>query len=179
MKLPTNFSSLPASAPHLPHGFADRFAAAVTTLFGVGFIPKAPGTAGSAAALVLLLVPVFVPSLAQHMTAMLTVACVVCFGLGIWLVPLMESRFGDDAQCIVLDEAVGMWIVLLAPVPHTFGSVLAAFVLFRAFDILKPFPANLFNTRRGAVWVMLDDVVAGVYAALVLSVAAWLLAGRL
>jgi phosphatidylglycerophosphatase A len=160
------------TATHISSQLADRLAAAITTLFGVGFIPRMPGTLGSLAALLLLLVPV---AEAQRWM-LLAAACVMSFGLGLLLIPRMESRFGSDAQCVVLDEALGMWLVLLAPVPHTLGWTLAGFVLFRAFDITKPFPANRFNARHGALWVLLDDVAAGGYAALVLWLAAWLIA---
>jgi phosphatidylglycerophosphatase A len=78
-----------------------------------------------------------------------------------------EKEFGEDGGPIVIDEVVGQWITLAGLVPTPFVLILG-FLLFRLFDIFKPFPARRLERLGGGVGVMLDDVVAGVYAAIVL-----------
>jgi phosphatidylglycerophosphatase A len=152
-----------------PPTIRERVSLLVASLFGVGFTPKAPGTAGSIAALAILLVPT------PHLLPLLCAAIIFFFVIGIVSIPSVETRYGSDPACIVIDEVVGMWLVLLSPcVPHTPLWVGAGFVLFRAFDILKPFPANWFNAKRGAVAVMMDDIVAAGYSSLVLHALWWL-----
>jgi phosphatidylglycerophosphatase A len=81
-----------------------------------------------------------------------------------------EREFGHDAGPIVVDEIVGQWITIagLAPTPAT---VVLGFLLFRAFDVFKPFPAGRSQRLPGGWGIVADDVVAGVYAALVLRAA--------
>jgi CDP-diacylglycerol--glycerol-3-phosphate 3-phosphatidyltransferase len=146
----------------------DRLALILASVFGVGFVPKAPGTAGSVAALVILLIP------SPNPLWLLLIAIVVGSIIGLMTVPIVEARYGNDPSCVVIDEAVGMWLVLLSPwVPHTPLWVVAGFALFRLFDIWKPFPARWFNERSGSVAVMMDDVVAAAYAWIVLHAAWW------
>jgi phosphatidylglycerophosphatase A len=93
------------------------------------------------------------------------------FVLGSWTGSVAERHFGrTDPSQVVIDEVLGMWITLfLNPVgwPH----LLAAFLLFRVFDIIKPFPANRFERIPGGIGVMADDAMAAVYANLVLRAA--------
>ena len=131
---------------------------------GAGFIPKAPGTAGSRLALgIYLAVPR--PGDAVYLTAVLAL-----FLLGIPLSAWAEGRSGrrDDPR-IVWDEMIGMWVALYAMPPNV-SFILAAFVLFRVFDIWKPFgePGS-----RG-FGIMLDDLLAGVAANICLHIALWL-----
>jgi phosphatidylglycerophosphatase A len=72
-----------------------------------------------------------------------------------------------DARPIVIDEVVGMWVALLF-LPYRIGYLLSAFVLFRLFDILKPFPADHTQRLRGGLGIMVDDIIAGIYASAIL-----------
>ncbi len=136
-------------------------AVAVATGFGSGFFPIAPATFASfLTCAVMLLVPK--PSLAflLPITAVLVAA-------GIYVANLAERRFGHDAHCIVIDETAGMLIAVLL-VPWKVQDLALAFLLFRAFDILKPPPAYQLQSLPGGAGVMADDVAAGLMSLLVL-----------
>jgi phosphatidylglycerophosphatase A len=138
-----------------------RFSLAVATVFGVGYVPLAPGTFGSAAGLVLWAV------LPQTAVAQGT-AILVTFALGSWCGTVAERHFGrTDPGPIVVDEVMGMLVTLFL---HPVGWIGAgtAFLLFRGFDILKPFPANRLERLPGGLGVMADDGMAAVYANLAL-----------
>jgi phosphatidylglycerophosphatase A len=144
-----------------PRTFQDRIQSMLATGFGVGLVPKIPGTAASALALLVLYVPT------ASINAVLLSGICAAFVVGLWVVPTVERLLGDDPPCVVVDEFVGMWIALASPViPRSAVWICAAFLLFRVFDIVKVYPANLLNARRGAFFVMADDVVAGFYASL-------------
>jgi len=131
---------------------------------GAGYFPIASGTVGSAAALIpYWLLP------AADTDWILGILCIVCFIAGIPAANIMERFHGDDPSQVVLDEAVGMWISLLL-LPKTIGVAVAAFLLFRLFDIFKPWPANRFDRMRGGFGIMMDDVAAGIYANIVLHI---------
>jgi phosphatidylglycerophosphatase A len=139
--------------------------------FGSGLVPKAPGTAGSVVALALGLLLVQVPLVA----ALAFVAG--AFGLGVWLCGHVGRKLGEhDHSGIVFDEFVGMWLVLVL-IPFHWAWWLAGFILFRAFDIAKPWPIGWLERRVGGGFgVMLDDLLAAVYALILLGAARWLLA---
>jgi phosphatidylglycerophosphatase A len=140
----------------------------LATVFGIGFLPKMPGTFGSAATLI----PFFFLTTNTHIL-MLGVA-IASFLLGLWAVPALEQRWGDDPPRVVIDEVLGMSLTLASPiVPHTIVWIMVAFLLFRLFDITKPFPINRLNAKHGAFYVMIDDVIASFYALFVLHLA-WL-----
>lgn len=126
---------------------------------GSGLSPKAPGTVGSLAALVFA-----VPLLALPLWIGFCVV-VIAFLVGIYLCGETATRLGvHDHGGIVWDEFVGMWLVLLF-VPFELYWWLAAFVLFRLFDILKPWPIRWMDRRLGGGFgIMIDDVLAAVYA---------------
>lgn len=144
----------------------------LATGFGSGFLRPMPGTWGSLAALILwwwLLADL--PWLWQLAVAAVT------FGAGCWLTGRLWRRYGiSDDPAIVIDEFVGLWITLLA-VPATPVAMALGFVLFRAFDIAKPGPVRWADRRPGVLGVMLDDLVAGGLAAVVLQLALWALGG--
>lgn len=104
--------------------------------------------------------PVFVPLL---ITLLLT-------GLGIWSADRVEPEWGKDSYRVVVDEIAGMCLTLLF-IPIHQKSLLAGLVLFRLFDIVKPFGIRKLETLRGGWGVMLDDLLAGLYANLVLQAA--------
>lgn len=146
----------------------------VLTFGFVGRIPIASGTWGSAAILPFLwLVPA-----GWHFATTAAIAATVLFFVGSYLARDAREVFGsDDPSAIVLDEVVGMLLaVALVPRP-TLPWVVAAFLLFRIFDIWKPVPCRQLERIHGGYGVFLDDVVAGLYANGILQVAA-LLIGR-
>jgi len=140
----------------------------LATGFGVGFVPWAPGTAGSILGLflwweadragplfygVFLLAAFFVGIVASGRAARV---------LGI-----------QDPPMVVWDEVVGMGVTLVSA-PHTLLPFLVGFVLFRFFDIKKPYPIARLERLPGGFGIMLDDVWAGVYAALILQGGLWI-----
>jgi phosphatidylglycerophosphatase A len=131
----------------------------VASLGGIGFLRPAPGTWGSAAVLPLALAG---PSWC--------LACAVLLALlGLWAVARLPEREADPGW-VVVDEGAGQ-LLALAAAPAGWPWVLAAFALFRLFDILKPGPVGWADRRKGALGVMLDDLVAGALAAGVLGIA--------
>lgn len=136
-----------------------RVALAVATLGGVGRAPVAPGTVASAlTALVLWLVPFSVVGL-----ALLVVAVTAA---GTWAAEHAERALGaKDPGVIVIDEVAGMALSVLG-LPLTAPVLLVAFVFFRVFDVVKPFPAGRSQALRGGAGVMVDDLIAGLYALL-------------
>lgn len=144
---------------------ARALAVAIGTGLGAGFSPVAPGTAGSALAVAL-----YIPLAAAGLPA-LAVAVVLLFPVGVWAAGVCGERYGaHDHGRIVVDEVVGQFIAL-ASFPASPGWLLAGFLLFRFFDISKPFPAGRIDRQwRTPFGVMFDDVVAGVYANLTLQV---------
>jgi phosphatidylglycerophosphatase A len=129
----------------------------VATLGPVGRTPVAPGTAASALTVLALWLLGLSPMA-------LTLALVGVIALGVWAADGAEHALGGkDPGAIVIDEVAGMTLSALV-VPPTVPALLAAFVLFRLFDVLKPFPANVSQRLRGGLGVMMDDLVAGLYA---------------
>ena len=136
------------------------------TWFYSGFSSVAPGTCGSLAAIPFAWV---ILNLFGYYT-FLIVLCFL-FMLGVWFSHWALQKLEEkDPQFIVLDEVVGQGVVL-AVAPITPVSYLLAFMLFRLFDIYKPWPIYLIDKKmRGALGIMLDDVVAGLYGAITLLI---------
>ena len=82
----------------------------------------------------------------------------------------MEQRYGHDPAEVTIDEVVGMWISLVL-LPKKILIVITAFFAFRFFDIIKPFPARKFDNMNGGFGIMMDDVIAGIYANIILRLA--------
>lgn len=142
----------------------------VATGFGSGLAPFAPGTFGSLAALLPWLL------LRELPLALVFTVIIVCFVLGVLASEWVMVRLGKgDPGCVVIDEWVGLWIAL-SVAPPGWVWLLAGFLLFRLFDIAKPWPVGWLERRlKGGVGVMADDAAAGLMAALVLVAAqAWL-----
>jgi phosphatidylglycerophosphatase A len=140
-----------------PQSATTSLALAFATVGGVGYIPLAPGTFGSAVGLLVWwLLP---PSAAAQ-----SVAIVVLFALGCWAGNVAEHHFGrTDPGHVVIDEVVGVLITLFMN-PVTWKGAIAAFLAFRVMDIIKPFPANRLEHLHGGLGVMADDAMAAVYA---------------
>jgi len=142
-------------------GLQFRFSEFFGTVAYVGKIPFAPGTFGSFVALVAWFF--LKPKISDPLFLLITGA-IFFFGIVVTdiLITVWED---DDPQAIVIDEWVGMWISLYL-VPHSIKWGLIAFVLFRIFDIFKPGPIKAMDDMHDASGVMLDDVVAGIFACL-------------
>ncbi len=138
--------------------------------FGSGLSPKAPGTAGSLVALL------FMPWLSLLSGWAYGGMLVLAFGLGVGICAHADRHIaGHDHPGIVWDEFVGLWLAL-ACVPATWTWWLAGFLVFRCFDIFKPWPISVIDRRVGGGFgVMLDDLVAGLGAWMVMAVMVWLL----
>ncbi len=131
---------------------------------GSGLAPKAPGTCGTLAAVPLYLL------LNQLPLAGYALAVIALFGFGIWICDKTAKDLGvHDHGGIVWDEFVGLWITLLAAPPEWWWIVVG-FMLFRFFDIVKPFPISWLDKNvKGGIGIMLDDAVAGTFAWLCLQ----------
>lgn len=141
----------------------EKIALGIASLGGAGFFPKMPGTFGSAVALLLVLVPV------ENIHLVLLLAAVLAFFLGLWCVSLLCDDQHHDPAFVVIDEAAAEWLILSSPfVPHTWLWLLVTFLLFRLFDIWKPFPIKLIEQKMGSFAVMMDDIIAAVYASVCL-----------
>ncbi len=147
-----------------------RLARFVSTAGHVGFLPVAPGTWGSAVGLLILL------PLRWHGSAMAEAATMLALlAVGIWSAGVTGREMGDeDPGPVVIDEVVGMLITLLWIPVNVTGAVLG-FLLFRVFDIIKPFPARQCERLPGGWGVMLDDVMAGIYGQIAMRIAVALL----
>ena len=136
-----------------------------STVFKIGYLPIAPGTWGSLAALIVWYV------LVGHISSItLIVLIVVIFALGVYTSSIIEVDLSiKDPSIVVIDEWVGQWIVLLY-LPKSMVWGLVAFLLFRLFDIWKPYPISKLDNMHGGWGIMLDDVLAGIYALVVISI---------
>jgi len=143
----------------------NRFVLLLATGFGVGYSPIAPGTMGT-----LLAIPVYY-FLSNISSPIYEITLTGFFFLCVWISENAEIAFGKkDDRRIVIDEIVGFLITMLW-VPKTILFVIIGFFLFRVFDILKPFPIrHLEKGFKGGFGVVLDDVVAGVYANIILQI---------
>ena len=138
-------------------------ALAIATALGVGYVPVASGTFGAAVGLLLWYVLPAGP-VAQG------AAIVLLFALGSWSGTVAEEHFGaPDPGAVVIDEVMGMLITLFM-VPVGWKGAVVAFLLFRVFDVIKPYPADRLERLPGGVGVMADDGMAAVYANLALRV---------
>ena len=136
-----------------------RLALLFASAGGVGLIPVAPGTWGSAVGVCLLIV--VRQTAGPALEASLLAAVLAC---GVWSATAAERHYGrSDPGVIVIDEIAGMLIALFW-IPVTWVGLLAGFAAFRVFDIVKPFPVGAAERLPAGWGVMADDVVAGLYA---------------
>lgn len=138
--------------------------------FGSGLSPRAPGTVGTLLAVGLYLL------FSQLDLVMYTLLVAVAAALGIWLCGVASRQLDvHDHPGIVWDEFVGYWITMWA-VPADWLWILAGFVVFRVYDIAKPWPVGMLDRHvEGGFGIMIDDMLAGVMACLTLHIAMWML----
>jgi len=142
----------------------------ISTFGYVGFFPIAPGTAGSLAALALSALVRWIDLPILELAAIVAV-----FAVGVWAATKTEALLGStDPGPIVIDEVLGM-LITLAWLPLSLTGVVVGFVLFRVYDVLKPYPARRFEDMHGGWGVMLDDAMAGVYGQVTLRLLVWAL----
>ena len=148
----------------------------IATGLGVGHFPYGPGTMG---ALLAILIWYPITTMANHTTwFLITLALILAFTLlGAWSSTVTERYWGEDPSRVVIDEVVGQWITLLAvPAVFSWWHVLAAFVLFRFFDIVKPLGVRKMENFKNGWGIMADDILAGCYGAILiylLSIIEW------
>jgi phosphatidylglycerophosphatase A len=132
-----------------------------------GYIPFASGTFGSLVALIIYFIPGF------EKLYIIIPAIIILFFYGVFVAFKFENIYGKDpAECTV-DEIVGTWIALIA-LPKTILICLTSFFIWRILDIVKPFPARTSENLKGGWGIMIDDVISGVYALLVVHLIVYL-----
>lgn len=150
----------------------DYLALAIST-WGVGYLPLMPGTFGSLVGVGIFFGLTQVAK-GNALVAVVLVAIVVVTFAGIWAAARTEDLANrKDPQKVVVDEVAGQLISLFPLTLFTQWSIVAviiSFILFRFFDIVKPYPAGRLEALEGGLGVMCDDLVAGVYAAMITSI---------
>ncbi|KAA6232151.1 phosphatidylglycerophosphatase A family protein [Chlorobium phaeovibrioides] len=145
-------------------GLRFQVARALSTVFWIGYFPVAPGTAASAVALLpYLFFPIF------QQPAVLAAGVLFATVIGVWSGGIMEDAAGEDPSEVTVDEVAGQWLALLA-LPSGLLPVLLAFIFFRLFDILKPGPVDLVQRLPGGWGIMMDDLLAGLFANLAVRI---------
>ncbi len=161
MLAPPDNSNMPAPSPNILRHPAQFLAFG----FGSGLSPKAPGTMGTVVAIPLYLL------IAQWSLLQYSLFVVLAAVLGVWICGVASRQLQvHDHPGIVWDEFVGFWITMWA-VPLDWVWIVAGFILFRVFDIAKPWPVNVLDRKVGGGFgIMIDDVLAGVMACLTLHI---------
>jgi phosphatidylglycerophosphatase A len=167
---------LPVPPPNNPH-----FALFVATAGGLGYFPKAPGTWGSLAGVAIFglfdyFCPLDILPNSRHVTwtqafwvaTWMFPLTLLIAAVGVWASSRVAKRFGEkDPQYVVIDEVSGQHLTyVLALALGSWKYLLLGFILFRVFDIWKPFPARQAESLPGGWGIMADDWIAGVYAAI-------------
>ena len=149
--------------------FRERAVLFLATGFFIGTVPFAPGTFGS-------IIGLPICFLISRLDILIAVICTILFILfAIWMAGVAEKALKKkDAGEIVIDEIAGL-IVTFIGIPFTLKTVIVGFIIFRAFDILKPFPIGTLERKvAGGPGIVLDDVLAGLYANLILRLAIYI-----
>jgi phosphatidylglycerophosphatase A len=144
--------------------FYDRLKLFFASGFLTGYFPIASGTVGSFLAILIYL---FIPGFSEPY--ILVIFILFFLIIGIYTSDFAEKVYGFDPPEVVIDEIVGMWITMLF-VPKTFVLSAIGFLLFRVFDIIKPFPAKQSQQIKGGLGIMIDDLIAGFYSLIILHI---------
>jgi phosphatidylglycerophosphatase A len=146
-----------------------KLALALATCFGAGYSPFAPGTAGS-------LVAIAIAFLLRHSLAPwhFAVLAALAFAPAVWAADATARALKrKDPGVVVIDEVIGQWLAVAGAPALNWKTALAAFLLFRLFDIWKPPPVRQLEALPGGLGINADDAMAGLYGALVLWLAGW------
>ena len=135
-----------------------RAAQILSTCFGIGYFPLAPGTVTS---IVAVLGYYFFPVL--HNPLLLLFLVLLCSGAGIWAGGVMEEHYGEDPSIVTIDELAGQWLALVF-LPEGLVPLALSLLLFRFFDIAKPGPVDAAQRLPGGWGIMVDDLLAGLFA---------------
>jgi phosphatidylglycerophosphatase A len=143
---------------------AGRLSWALATWFGCGLVPIAPGTAGTLGAVPLYLIVVHLGRGA------LALVLFTVTSLGIWAASRVANELRQkDPQVVVIDEVAGLLVTMLPVREVSVGALVAGFLLFRLFDIVKPWPVRSLEKLPGGWGIVLDDVAAGLLGAAVMA----------
>ena len=147
-----------------------RLSKSIATLGPIGYLPKAPGTWGSmTSALIWYLADEFLPGFYKYQIVCIVASVII----GIIVSNTVSKSSSKDPQEVVIDELAGMWIALLW-LPHSIKLTIIALILFRIFDIAKPFGIRRLEKIPGGWGIMLDDIAAGIASALVIHLSLYL-----
>jgi len=148
----------------------EAFILLLSSWFGVGRLPLAPGTWGTLGAVPLvLIISYFGP-----IPAVISLAVII--PLAVWTSDISQKVLGkDDPPEVVIDEVAGYFVAVFL-LPFSWWSFILGFLLFRIFDILKPFPIRMIHKKvKGGIGICLDDIVAGVYANVCIKFVIWVI----
>jgi phosphatidylglycerophosphatase A len=149
----------------------NRIAWLIGTWFGCGHAPIAPGTVGSAGGLLAAVAAAKWLDWSRTELIWATVAIVIP---AVWAADRVANSIGaKDPGRVVVDEVAGQWLTLWGATHFNFISLALGFLLFRLFDVWKPFPARQLEALPGGAGIVADDLAAGVWAALVLYAVGW------
>ncbi|HLH01291.1 MAG TPA: phosphatidylglycerophosphatase A [Bryobacteraceae bacterium] len=145
-----------------------RAALALATWFGCGYFPWGPGTAGSLAAVLIAIVLHAQWNAGRGVLLLLTLVFLVP---GVWSATQTARITGrSDPGLVVVDEVLGQWLTLAGATVLNWKSLLAGFLLFRLFDIWKPWPVRRLEELPEGIGIVADDLAAGIYGALILYI---------
>ncbi len=139
----------------------------VVSAFGAGFAKIAPGTWGTLVGSLLLYLLWSFGGLSSPW--LLLVLTIMVTGLGYWSITKLPDTWIHDDQRIVIDEVLGLWVSMLW-IPISWKTILLSFVLFRVYDIFKPLGIRSFDNMKSDIAVIVDDLIAGVYANITLRI---------
>jgi len=143
----------------------------IATGFGAGYFPVAPGTAGSLVGLAVVVALRLSSLRSTELAILLAAVAGFVFWVGVWSAGKAETAFGRvDPGQVVIDEVMGQIITFVAVPRISRVGLIVGFILFRVFDIVKPFPARRCERFPGGWGIMLDDAVAGLYSLITLVI---------
>lgn len=135
--------------------------------FYTGYFPVASGTVGSFAAILIYLIPGF------EQIMIIIPVIMILLSYGIYVGSKFEAVYGKDPSQCTVDEFVGTWISLIA-LPKILWIIVAAFLIWRILDIIKPPPARSLEKLKGGLGIMIDDVVSGIYTLIIMHLIVYL-----
>ncbi|MBK7789746.1 MAG: phosphatidylglycerophosphatase A [Saprospiraceae bacterium] len=154
----------------------NRIPKIIATFGGVGYLPLAPGTWGSLLATLVYLGLGWTNHNSSWLSIILILLSGFIYFIGVWAVKQLKEEWGNDPSRVVIDEACGIFVTFI-PITFSLTNAFLGFILFRIFDIWKPFGIRKIDQMEdaGGHHVMLDDVAAGIYSAVVLwAINLWL-----